>query len=1430
VDKVAETDGEETSEKGVRETAEAAEIEGGEVAETEGGGSGQSRMENRSFRMGKKIWIEDGYQVESKLWLYFKVNNPEISEEEEVEINEEGEGEINEEEQDEVNKEEEGEVNKEEDEINKEEEDEINEEEEDETGDNNGPIRSQNREAALSFELKPCDAEDSSSVMIPIEYLYDAPLSLVPPCIRENPKVAIVATELSQNQKFIVTLSRCDKSEHSCEFYVDVWDISDISQHTSHHPIDPVASSTSFSAEIIPNEIRMFDTEIILMKKLTGVAISPNGEVVAVFETFDHEAQWTAEDGFKSGTRPVQLFQRNPTRTTAVDLESIAEKRYNRSAVQDLVELKYDPTSPLSTFIGEAKFQHRSPNDNQTNDNQTNDNQTAASQGFVLITCDGLRLNVYEAKAGAKLLYTISIIPHLDADRYKNSDLEKVFAKDRYRESCDMLMASLGNTMFEWRSEHSISVWNWRTNRCVGRFPAGELFELSADDLTERVGLNSRDSFRSLREADGCLNMVFCNKPYYSLEWVIRHINTHNVEDHLEVNIQNHHAYTYRLYYLPLLHLSPGSTGTVVSQQKNEIEFSNIDFINTTAFTTSPSASIVTDQHTVCGPGCKDVWESDPDKDEIQRNDEIPGTVKFVKDSGGSISSVVLVHDVFGEKPLLEFSRSYYGQCILPCRTRFFVRSMFRFELWQLPDRTHDECTLLSIGQLELEDFVCKHGILQKHDKISGEWKSSFDLSVKDLLRHCDSIQAIDSVGGDLGFAGWWRNYTPTHKEGLVKFLLRHAHGNEDFSSHFSDKSKTTMMWTIVDFYVKTGDDSLLRDVLGSNLDHGNYWTPLLEREFSADPEKDMIAYLIEQSKFPVARLLIDYCLARAHSTDPVFLDRLMVSMPHIQKKHPDVALEITRRAAFIPVINRGTVLQQAVIYSPWWKRHEEKVNLFEVIDDNPVFHLMNRLPISDGKTKSRVIVQEEMKGISKKNADIKASLYVVPTSIAWTVREKQGSGAVGVDNKETATWMLVLRLIQHFINPLDKVYVHSTFSDLDVFDNSAISTLMTYKWMRFARYFWVVRIFIQVAYEFVVLGVTFYQIYDGKANLMGGYITIIVLGYMLLHLEFQQMRAGLKQYFLSPYNYADLGSYAIPMVASCILLAIPGHINSMHALSFSVVLIYLHFIFEFRIFYNVSRVITIVVNILLEIPAFFAILVVFILSFAHSINHLIEVNFRATVCLPNDDGSTAPCQSMRDEFPKSYLQSVSATYFFMTGDYGPVATSMTNGHWTSQLMVAMFFFLTAVLMMNVVIALMNGVYSDAVEASESIWLKNRVDFITGAENLTFYLPSFRDRFDYFPKYVYYTATYSEVEEYRKKHELDKSPLQFDFSPIPTSSAADIERRETVKDITNCVVEAMETKMEEMKKEHKEEMQKMEEMQKEYREALQKMMELLLAR
>ncbi|KAF9961425.1 hypothetical protein BGZ72_003682 [Mortierella alpina] len=1323
----------------------------------------------------------------------------------------------------------------------------------DDSSDNNNKHDDNNAEkgdyhkpgTVFSFELRPYDSqvlEDAATttgtVLIIVDDEVRTALEFTPASIKNNPRATVLTTSISQDHKTLGILSAvptmaATEDDQARLLHLEIWDLVGIDSPI--HPREPAAS-----VSIPLNEQDVFSLSI---------AISSDGEFVSVFEKPCKGRTWRVGiPRLESKSFPARLFQRQrvkrqrssstksssiaPFITTSVTDHGLAATNIgigSNDSTQELQELEHAATL-LSTFVGFAKFQHCSTESSSS---------TTSRREFVFITCDGRHLDIYEAKLRITRLYTISLAPLLF-----NCNLRK---------SCKMLMSSLQDTLFAWcaaEPDKGTSVWNWRTGKCIGHFPPARTVSIPIDESVVIITdgkytaaySTATGILHSLKEAPSGPGNLRCdtrgelNGQFTMLmsdekrnKKTIRLVDIRNVEDFREFKMD---AFTKssRPWHVSPLPLGPWSIGTVVTSSLSTIEFFD--------FSAAP---------TRCGRHCQHLKEST--WPEFVGRDKHMYTYKLVRATQGHaewIDRVVRFTDR-GEsnnpeaegETVLEFKAlgcdGYWSGLFLSCEQRFLIFTPTGFELWRLPITQFGQCSLLAMRTARGDFQLCHHGVVSQFDE------AIYDTATNNFVRPEDTTAFMSRIEE---FTTYYNDFPKTYQDALVKFSMRHINKDRDYGekgrSNLND-SRRSVMWKIILECVGQGKSDFLRAVLQSH--HSGYWVPR-DGEFSAKAENDMIAYLASEFKFPIARLLIDYCLARAQSTDLRFLEILMVSVPHLQERHPDAALDISRRAAFIPVRARATSLQLAVNNGTQWRWKfwlPAETSLYEVMDQNPVFQLLDRLPILPTEERIQQQTMSTLEELHRKNADIKSNLYVVPFSLIWTIKgqrklqndsgnrvrkeqppadneDREGEPPAGNRDREeyplavnrdreeehpAGLLLLTLRMLKHFVNPFDTVHIGSIYSNLDVFDNLALAALMRYKWTRFARYFWSCRLVFQVTYEFLVIGVTLSHIYGDKDKpdnyLVGSYVAIIVLGYLLLHLEFQQMRGGLRRYLSSPYNYIDLPAFVIPMASSCALIADPKNVGALRALSFSVVLVYIHFIFELRVFRNVCKVVTIVVNILLHIPAFFVILAIFILAFAHSINHLTEVNYRSVNCLSNDDGAAPDCQTIRDEFPLNYFQSVSATYFFMTGNYNPVQASLAGGHWTSQLMVGLYFFLTAVLMMNVVIALMNGVYGDAVIAADQIWLKNRLDLVASAENLTYFLPYFRDRFNYFPKYIYYTATDKDVKDYRKKYALDKRKLEFDFSPKPVLEAVS---EKNVQEIESGLLKAIEIKLSDLQKAH----------------------------
>ncbi|KAG0059353.1 hypothetical protein BGZ89_000472 [Linnemannia elongata] len=101
-------------------------------------------------------------------------------------------------------------------------------------------------------------------------------------------------------------------------------------------------------------------------------------------------------------------------------------------------------------------------------------------------------------------------------------------------------------------------------------------------------------------------------------------------------------------------------------------------------------------------------------------------------------------------------------------------------------------------------------------------------------------------------------------------------------------------------------------------------------------------------------------------------------------------------------------------------------------------------------------------------------------------------------------------------------------------------------------------------------------------------------------------------------------------------------------------------------------------------------------------------------------------------------------------GRYDQVSNGFSNNDVGFHIMMAVFFFFTVIIMLNVLIALINHAFDDGYRTWELEWLQNRMRYVERAENLTYDIPGYRAAHDYFPETIFYTATPQEVREYRK--------------------------------------------------------------------------------
>ncbi|KAF8934276.1 hypothetical protein BGZ47_010432 [Haplosporangium gracile] len=230
---------------------------------------------------------------------------------------------------------------------------------------------------------------------------------------------------------------------------------------------------------------------------------------------------------------------------------------------------------------------------------------------------------------------------------------------------------------------------------------------------------------------------------------------------------------------------------------------------------------------------------------------------------------------------------------------------------------------------------------------------------------------------------------------------------------------------------------------------------------------------------------------------------------------------------------------------------------------------------------------------------------------------------------------------------------------DLKELDNPAIAALVDYKWNTIGYRYW------------LVYG-------DHTETLLGLFIAVIAASAVFLFLEMVQYFNNPNRYF-SPtfrtYNIADLPAFLSPMVGSIYqLLIILGHISgdkNLGFLSFSVLFISLHMLFELRVVKSVCHFVTIIIQVIKTIRVFFFVFTGGILGFTG-------------------------------------------------GRYDPFNNDFKSDNWAFHLMLIVFFFFTVILMLNVLIALINLAFNNGDQTWRLTWLENRMRYVESAENMTY--------------------------------------------------------------------------------------------------------------
>ncbi|KAF9979626.1 hypothetical protein BGZ75_009413 [Mortierella antarctica] len=573
-------------------------------------------------------------------------------------------------------------------------------------------------------------------------------------------------------------------------------------------------------------------------------------------------------------------------------------------------------------------------------------------------------------------------------------------------------------------------------------------------------------------------------------------------------------------------------------------------------------------------------------------------------------------------------------------------------------------------------------------------------------------------------------------KEGIIQYLKNHI--RPSFKHPESTLVTISRTWTPAN---RTSLEAIVSRLLPTKR---ITWIPDTSSTKSTDPLAILLSTAETQPRvIGLVRVILDYCVSHANRTKNLaFMSPIFSSMHELMEFFPEEAQECMSGISYIPAKQRSFIMDNHIIAHPpkvrmqFWSMDKKRL----AYSKNPILQLHESEAVPDPT-----------------NDKFTLPVFVAAFDALWNYKDNTNTKSKNDVLAKTARpngttwWKTLYHMFLLKLQFRSHTYVECHNFSLEVFDNPAIAALVAYKWNTIGYMYWLIRFVFQCIFYFLVTVAALLQVYykgPDKIHLAGVFIAIIVFGFTFLWLELLQATKNWNRY-ASIYNILDMIAYTVPVAASIdqLVILLKGDVTgNTRILSFSVLAVFIHALFELRINKSVCKYVTIIQETVIEIRVFFIIFAGGLFAFTVATLHLL----RACPVL-------GECEEPTTKLTPHFLGALSATYFFMGGRYDPVSDEFDSNDWGFHLMMVVYFFFTVIVMLNVLIALINVAFTKGDDSWRLVWIESRLRYIESAENMSYHIPGFRQSHNWFPKEIYYAATLQEVRAYREKYDLKAS-------------------------------------------------------------------------
>ncbi|KAI8976471.1 hypothetical protein BDB01DRAFT_347644 [Pilobolus umbonatus] len=323
---------------------------------------------------------------------------------------------------------------------------------------------------------------------------------------------------------------------------------------------------------------------------------------------------------------------------------------------------------------------------------------------------------------------------------------------------------------------------------------------------------------------------------------------------------------------------------------------------------------------------------------------------------------------------------------------------------------------------------------------------------------------------------------------------------------------------------------------------------------------------------------------------------------------------------------------------------------------------------------------------------------------------------------------------------------------------DTIIEKMLNYKWKKFGyRTFMLAMMIYIVFYVSFIAAVSFPQhiygyvpgeIIDHPVHVVATLLMFLSCGVIVIQELRQFLIFGKREYFGSFYNWIDIATYSLTLTSYLQLRY--DHELRLQVGSITILMMWIHGMLRLRIFPGFGVTLEIIIQLIKKILPVLLIMMLVVFAFTHSYIYLLQDKadeFFQDFFAVDPDGLNLEAHSSSASNPfGNAFRAFSVLWFLLFGVWDPLIEGDVGDDTMTIILSILFSFITVVIFLNIVIAIMSNTVEQMTEKGNSIWLSHFAAVLAETEMLWCTESQRHDRNNN-PNFIYYFGSNKEISK-----------------------------------------------------------------------------------